>query len=267
MLMKPLFRDKRQIAHRKKIIKIIILLIFFLFLLLVGFFTFSKRVFNFIGKPIWQAKKAVFEEVDDSGFLFKSRSSLFKENKKISEENSRLKIEMIDYQILKNENEKLKEILDRISDKKEFILASILVKPNYSPYDTLIIDVGEKDGISEKMKVYVNGNVPIGLIKEVYLNTSLVELYSNPGNVSLGIINILNTSVELFGRGGGNFEMSVPFELSLRQGEMVFLPGIKAEVLAIIQEEISESADPIKKVILHSPVNIQNQKWVQVRKN
>jgi cell shape-determining protein MreC len=32
---------------------------------------------------------------------------------------------------------------------KDFVLGNILTKPNNSPYDTIIIDVGDKEGLKE----------------------------------------------------------------------------------------------------------------------
>jgi cell shape-determining protein MreC len=174
---------------------------------------------------------------------------------------------MIDYQILKKENDKLKSLIGRISPNNDFILGSILTKPNYSPYDTLIIDIGENQGLKEGFLVYVNGNIPIGVISQVYTKTSLVELYSNPSRITHGLIEESNITVELIGRGGGNFEMSLPFEITANKGTSVLLPNINSEILAVVEEDISDPTDPIRKIILRSPINIQNEKWVQVKIN
>ena len=261
------FRDKKQINRRKKVIKIIIILSIFAVLAFSGFFSLSKKFLNFIGKPIWEAKEITLYKTNDLSDLTKSKSSLLDENEKILQENLDLKIEMVDYQIVKDENEKLKELLGVIKNPSSFVLASILVKPSHSPYDTLIIDAGKRNGISEGFKVYVNGTVPIGIISEVYENTSMVELYSNPSKVTSGVIEGLDINVDIVGRGGGNFEMSIPFELTVSNGTMITLPGIESEVIAVVEEEISEPTDPVKKVILNAPINIQNHKWVEVKIN
>ncbi len=261
------FRDKKQISKRKTVIKIVIILIIFLVVAFSGFLPFSKRIFNYIGNPIWKIKNASLGNVSDLNYLTKTKSSLLKENQDLLEENYDLKISMIDYQIIKDENNNLKNLLGVIFYPSDFVLSSILVKPSYSPYDTLIIDVGQDEGILVENKVYANGVIPVGVVREVYGQTSLVELYSNPGKVTPGIIEGLNISIDLVGRGGGNFEMAVPFELIITNGTKITLPGIESEIIAIVKEEISEPTDPIKKVILHAPVNIQNEKWVEVKKN
>jgi cell shape-determining protein MreC len=147
------------------------------------------------------------------------------------------------------------------------MLGNILTKPNRSPYDTIIIDIGNNMGVRSGNLIYANGNVPIGNIDKVYSNTSLAVLYSSPGQKTDGFLDGSNASVELVGRGGGNFEMIIPIELSVEKGQIVYLPGNNSEVLALVNEIISKPSDPFKLVILSSPVNIQDLKWVEVKKD
>ncbi len=260
------FLDKRQILRRKKFIRIIIILGLLLLISFSGVLPFIVSFFNYVGQPIWEAKKVIVDKSNNLSYLTRTRSSLLEENKKLLVENSNLEISMINYQILEKENKDLKELFNRVPNPSNLILASILVKPSNSPYDTMIIDVGLDNGIKKDSKVYVNGNIPVGIISKVYSRTSLVELYSNPGKITAGIINNLNINVDLIGRGGSNFEMSVPFGLAIPNGTMVNLPGIKSEVVAIVDKEIIDEANPNRKIILRAPVNIQNQEWVQVEK-
>jgi cell shape-determining protein MreC len=261
------FLDKKQIIRRKKITKNIIGFgIFFIFIFL-GIISLIGQFSNYIGRPIWAVQKSITSGFENIAYVFESKGKLSEDNQKLIEENVNMKLSMIDYQILKNENNQLKEILGNIPNKNDFILGNILTKPNHSPYDTVIIDIGEKNGIKEGNIVYVNGNLPIGRIGKVYNNTSLIYLYTSPGQKTLGFMDGSNASVELTGRGGGNFEMIIPIELDAINGGIVSYPGNASEVIALIDEVISKPSDPFKKVILHSPINVQNLKWVEVKKN
>ena len=244
-----------------------VILVLFLVLAFSGFLSLTGKFFNYIGRPIWKTRGIMANSSADLGYLVRTKLSVFRENKKLQEENSFLKTSMIDYQIIKNENEKLKELLNNLSRPNDFVLAGILVKPNYSPYDTLIVDVGSEDKVTVGLKVYIDGKIPIGEVVEVNQKTSLIELYSNPGKITTGVIDGSNVSVDLIGRGGSNFEMLVPYELIVPDQAIITLPGIQSEVLAIVENEIGEPTDPVKKIILRSPINIQNQKWVQIKKN
>jgi len=261
------FRDKKQIERRKKIIRNIIGFGLFFVLSVLGFLSWTGQIFNFIGRPIWKSENFVNTGLYNINYLVRTKASISNENHNLIKEISSLRASMVDYQILKNETDQLKELLGRIPNKNNFVLGNILAKPNHSPYDTIIIDIGSNSGIKEGNTVYANGNIPIGNINKVYANTSLVMLYTNPGQKTEGFVNGSNASVLLTGRGGGNFEMIIPIELSVEKGTIIYLPGSTTEVLATIDETISTPSDPFKKVLLNSPINIQNLKWVEVKKD
>jgi cell shape-determining protein MreC len=261
------FRDKKQIERKKVIIRNTIGLGLFFVLSIFGVLTWSGKLFNYIGRPIWNAEKMMTDGLYNINYLVRSKSSISLENHNLIEEISALRLSMSDYQILKKENEDLKELLGRLPTNKDFVLGNILTKPNHSPYDTIVIDIGINDNVSEGSLVYANGNIPIGNIGRVYEKTSLVTLYSNPGQKTEGFMDITNASVLLTGRGGGNFEMIIPVDLTAEKGTVIFLPGNNSEVLALVDEIISRPSDPFKKVILSSPVNVQNLKWIQVKKD
>ncbi len=261
------FRDKKQISRRKSAVRNIFIVGIFLALSLFGVLAWSGKLWNSVARPIWSVENAIVDTINSEGYIIRTKASVFSENDKLKKENENLKLSMLDYQILKDENTNLKDLLSRLPVNHNFILATILTKPNRSPYDTVFIDIGASQGITEGMQVFASGNIPVGEVSKVYTNDSLVMLYSNPGQTTGGVLEGSNASVELVGRGGGNFEMTVPLDLPSENGMKVTLPSINNEILAIIDAVISSPTDPIKKVILHSPVNIQNLKWLQVKKD
>jgi len=260
------FRDKKQIAKRKILIRNLIIT-GIVFLIILGLNSPLSKFLNSIGLPIWKSENVITNTVEDKGYLLRTRSSVFRENDTLKNENNNLKNRMIDYDILSKENEQLKELLGRIAPTTDFTLATILTKPNRSPYDTVVVDIGSDGGITTGMRVYADAHIPLGVVSEVYKDSSLVTLYSNPKYITEAVLQQSNTSVELIGRGGGNFEMIIPQDLSSSQGEQVVLPGLNTEVVAIIDGILSAPTDPIKKVILRSPVNVQSLKWVQIKRN
>ncbi len=261
------FRDKKQIEKRNKIIKNIIGFCLFIALVGLGFLSWTGRIFTFIGRPVWETEKTINDSIYNINYLMRTKKAISKENHNLIEEISALRMTMVDYQILKDEVNQLKEILGRIPEKNNFVLGNILTKPNHSPYDTVIIDVGNNLGVKSGNVVYANGNIPIGNASKIYEKTSLVVLYSNPGQKTEGFIDGTNTSVLLIGRGGGNFEMIIPIELAVLNGTIVYLPNDNSQVIAVINEVISKPSDSFKKILLSSPVNIQNLKWVEVKKD
>ena len=58
--------------------------------------------------------------------------------------------------------------------------------------------------------------------------------------------------------------MTMPSDFILQKGDQVVLPGLYPYVLAITQTTIFDPRDPFNKILLTSPVNIQELKFVEV---
>ncbi len=171
---------------------------------------------------------------------------------------------MANYNSVLAENTSLKEILGRKNEKIKMTLAAILAKPNQSPYDTLIIDAGKAQNIGVGSLVFALGNVPIGKVDTVYEKSSKIILFSNSGEKTQVVLSGKSVFMELVGRGGGNFEMIMPKDFTLAKGDEVVMPGINPYLMARVETILSDPRDAFVKALLVSPVNIQEQKFVEV---
>lgn len=257
--------DRKKEKKRKRIILGSIFVIIFFVLSITGVFSNTGKFFHFIGNPIWNTKNNIEEGLENSSIL-RTKKYVFSQNLKLEEENQNLKNKMLDYEILERENIEIKELLNRIESPSEYFLARVLAKPNKSPYDTIVIDIGKDKELYDGQKVFASPDFPIGEIVEIYKDTSLIKLYSSPDEVTSGEIDSIGASVDLIGRGGGNFEMTIPKDLSVDAGTMVVIPGLSSKILAVVVDAISEAKDPTNKIILKTPINISELKWVQVLK-
>lgn len=223
---------------------------------------FATTVF----KPVLVAGNNMSERLHNFGSYFVSKNILLKENDTLKEENLSLRGELANYQSIDNENKSLKELLGRLGENHSYILATILAKPNTTLFDTLLLDVGADQNVSVGDIVFAYGNIPLGKISEVYTHTSKVTLFTNPGEKTNAVISSTNTYIDLIGRGGGNFEIILPREVTLSEGENVLLPDLNNYLIAKVVSTISDSRDSYQKALLTSPVNIQQLKFVQIRK-
>jgi len=85
------FRDKKQIMKRRKNIQTLIGFGIFLFLVICGVLVYLSGFLNYIGRPIWKAKKAVINSVESSGYVVRTKASVFNENQNLLKENDDLK--------------------------------------------------------------------------------------------------------------------------------------------------------------------------------
>lgn len=258
--------DRNKDRKKKRFYFGLFIAIIIVILSATGVFGKLGGLFQRIAKPMWKAENAVQNGAENMGYVIRTKASVYNENEILKAKNQELEARMVEYGGLLKENADLKSAFDRTDPKDDFLLATILIKPNRSPYDTVILDVGKDHTVVAGSEVYAKGDVPMGTISEVYAHTSVVKLYSSPGEVTEAQIEGANASVELTGRGGGNFEMVVPVDLSVPEGTNVVLPFIKMRVVATVVDSISAPQDPLRKVILKSPVNIQEEKWLQIKK-
>jgi cell shape-determining protein MreC len=243
---------------------VVVLLVFIYFR--SDIFDGFSYISSFVFRPILVLGNGISEKLSDIGSYFSSKEALFLENENLKRDLSQISNKVSDYNSILDENFQMKEILGRKTASEIFVLGSILAKPNQSPYDTLIIDVGADNGIIFGQKVFALGNVPIGYISQVYANSAKVVLFSNPGEITQVVVSGKNTFMQLIGRGGGNFEMVLPRDFVLQKGTEVVLPGITPFVVGVVETIISDPRDAFQKALLVSPVNIQELQFVEVEK-
>lgn len=164
---------------------------------------------------------------------------------------------------LNKENEELKSLLGRASTSRT-ILAYILKKPPFTAYDSYIIDIGSNNNVKKGDKVYLYGNILVGEISEVYGETSKVLLYSSFGQKYDVIIGSQNIQATATGRGGGAFEAILPRDVKVSIGDQVNIPDITNAVFGTVIDIISEPANVYSTIVFSQPINIYEQKWVQI---
>lgn len=253
---------------RRKIFNffIIIILVFLVVYFNKNIWTTLSGTAHILFRPVASIGISIGEKFSNLGANFNSKRTLSLENERLTDRLNELESEISNYTTVINENEKLKEILSRKKENVELILAGILSKPNISPYDTLIVDAGEREGVQEGNTVFAHGNIPIGKVSNVYSRTSKVVLFSSPGEKTEVVLVGKNTFMQVIGRGGGNFEMILPRDFVVEQGTEIHLPGITPYVLGTVASIISDPRDAFQKALLISPVNIQELKFVQIAK-
>lgn len=100
---------------------------------------------------------------------------------------------------LRKENALLREMLDYKESNVDYsIISASVIFRNVNWQDTLIIDSGTKNGVSTDMSVVTEDGL-IGYIKEVYQDSSLVQLLTDPINQSKVAVSILSGGNEITG--------------------------------------------------------------------
>lgn len=253
-------------TYRKRRLTFFFIVLFIVFFILLqnGFLKKIHPFFTHIITPIWQAENFT---KDFLSLTFSSKKDLYKQNILLKEEIEKKDLELLITKTIEEENLKLKEILGRTPSEKKVVLSAILAKPNQTPYDTLIIDRGSKDGVSPDDLVFIKGDVLIGEIESVDLNSSRVLMYSTPGNILQVVYGNTGIYFNAKGLGNGSFEVDVTRDIEVYIGDMFFYPGLDNTLIGTVKKIDFDPRDSFKKVLMKSPVNIQEERWVEVRIN
>ncbi len=134
--------------------------------------------------------------------------------------------------MLAKENAELRGLLGDSGDER--ILAGVIGRPNALPYDMLLIDQGERDGIAPGAPVYIGDRTVIGFVQSVAERTSLVTLITTPDFSSTVYVlgpDIFTTAV---GMGGGQLRVGIPQGIIVKEGDLVILPSITSGVYGAV---------------------------------
>lgn len=235
------------------------------FLLFVQFLfpTILQTTFGVVARPLWMLRDKSTTGL--SGFFgyFTRQSTLQKENELLRNELWVSKAKEIQFELLKTEYEDLKALV-QASSTTGTLLARVISRPPFTPYDSFVLDRGSDDGVAVGDQVFAHEAFVIGLVTSVASNFSYVTLFSSGGENREMVISRSGNSVSVSGRGGGNFEIVLPKDFDIVVGDVLLEPsydlGVVAQVYAV--DETSQSS--FKKIYARAPYSFFQMKSVLI---
>ena len=73
-------------------------------------------------------------------------------------------------------------------------------------------------------------------------------------------------TVPATGKGGGNFEIHIPREIAVTDGDILAFPESPNVAIGVIKSIIFDPRDPFQTVLARTPVNVQELRFVEVVK-
>ncbi|MDO8742140.1 MAG: rod shape-determining protein MreC [bacterium] len=145
------------------------------------------------------------------------------------------------------------------------ILASVIVRPPESPYDTLVLSEGIDAGVTVGMEVFGAGGVPIGAISSVLPEYSRVTLFSAPGMVTHGWVGYAHVPLTIEGAGGGAMSATLARSANVAVGDVVYVPGPGALPIGSVTRIDDDPAAPEVVLRIIPAVNLFSVTWVMLR--
>lgn len=263
------YRLIRNIQSRRRLFSVGVPLLFLAVFVLFHFYfpSFLGGLVTRIASPFWSAGHSVTGEVETFFAYFSSKVALQNEVTRLSEELRQADGLLLDRGILVQENEALKEQLGRTVHKSERIVGAVLVSPPRSPYDTVVLDIGEREGVLLGDKVLF-GSTVLGTVSKVYAHTSLVEFFSTAGRKTSVVV--LHEGrvipVEATGQGGGEFTATLPKEAGVTVNDSVVIPEFSPLLFADIEAIDTTATDSFAVIRFKNPVSISSARFFQVEK-
>lgn len=246
--------------------KAILLVVFVVIFYISG--SFLSRMANpvsVIFYPFLLVNKHASNFYTDLCQFLRFQTSLVKDRDRLIAENNLLHAALSDRQAIENENIDLRSKLGMMPEKKKKTLAEVLSKPNQIPYDEILISSGVTP-IEKGDKVMVEDNVILGTVVTENAKIAKVELFSSPGEKIPILIGANNLPSVASGLGGGNFLVTLPRDVDVKEGELVKTSIIGQYTLGTIGKIEKAPSDPFQKIYVKLPVNLYELKWVMIQK-
>ena len=219
-----------------------------------------------IGRPIWASARGVRALTRTITIGFSAKEKLAAENLRLKRELQGVETIIIRSESLERENEALRALTGK-KPANTFLFARTLTKVGFSPYDTFVLNVGERDGLMKKGGLYTLEGLLVGYVDQVYDHTSVARLYSSPGEefrVLVGTEELPGTAI---GRGGGNFELKLPRDLKVKKGDHIMAEDDKHGVAGVVEDIELDVTNSLQTILFRQPVNIYTITEVLVEKN
>ena len=220
------------------------------------------QVGAFMIRPVYAVHQYFTTSSDTIPYFFRSRMELENQMQTLQEEISTQQGYEQTVAHLSAENDELRSLLSATGTQG--VAAGVILRPPYSPYDTLVIDAGNEAGIMPYATVYYGADLAIGYVQKVYEGYSLVTLFSSPRIETTVYVFGPNIFTTAYGEGGGVIRLSIPQGITIERGDTVVLPSIQGGMLGTVSDIQSIPTEPEQHAYVTFNAPIQSMRLVRV---
>ncbi|NLP27404.1 MAG: rod shape-determining protein MreC [Clostridia bacterium] len=179
-----------KFLKNKLAVAVIVLSVTFLLLIAVSAKRENKTILEGGAGSVLNTIQGFFYSVNDNvnsffGFIFNFKE-IKRENEELKQRNAELEQQALMYDTVKNENERLAEILDytKRNDYYDYVMCQIISVSGNNLLDGYVIDKGTKDGVI-KGRVVATAEGLVGQVTVANNNWSIVQNIANE-NIGVG---------------------------------------------------------------------------------
>lgn len=249
-----IYRPDNKQKTRKKFFALGLIVFFSYLLVATPISGFVSNILQRFTPFFWNAGERAASSVAGFSSALASKAALVQENADLKNQIRDMSLKLLDRNLLYEENLALKEKAGR-NGLGQTVMAHVLAKPSRSIYDTLVIDAGSDDGVAVGQRVLYDDTIVVGEIAEVFSATAKVRLFSSPGEHVDVVIGKQAIPAVATGYGGGNFEIKIPRDTPIAEGDSILVPHIMPHILGAVEYIEAKQSDPFKRILFKSPVS------------
>lgn len=224
--------------YRKKktgIIGIIITIIILIFLVVItntdiAKMSYVENIVSTLVMPIQNGLTYLKGKLTGNDSFFQDINNLKEENENLKKKNSELEQSLREYEIVKSENDTLKEYMNLKDKYKDYTtMPAYVINKDISNYsNTVVINVGEKDGIKEDMTVIADEGL-VGHVISVTDHTAKVQTIIDTATAVTSTISTTKDTIIVQGTLENSGELKatyIPTDATVLQGDNVETSGL-----------------------------------------
>ena len=224
--------------YKKKktgIIGIIITIIILIFLVVItntdiAKMSYVENIVSTLVMPIQNGLTYLKGKLTGNDSFFQDINNLREENENLKKKNSELEQSLREYEIVKSENDTLKEYMNLKDKYKDYTtMPAYVINKDISNYsNTVVINVGEKDGIKENMTVIADEGL-VGHVISVTDHTAKVQTIIDTATAVTSTISTTKDTINVQGTLENSGELKatyIPTDATVLQGDNVETSGL-----------------------------------------
>lgn len=212
------------------IITVVILILIVIFSNREANTSFFENIANKLVMPVQNGLTYLKNKISGNSTFFVDIKNLKNENKELKDKNSQLEQALRELENIRTENETLKEYLGLTEKYGEYrTVPGYIINKDISNYSkTIVINVGEKDGIEKNMPVIADEGL-VGHVISVTDNTAKVRTIVDTSSSISCLMSTNKDSIVCKGTLENNSElkaMYIPTDANLVQGDSIETSGL-----------------------------------------
>ncbi len=238
--------------------------------------SYIENVASKLVVPIQNGLTYLKNKINGNSTFFTDINDLKDENKQLKEKNSQLEQSLRELENIKTENETLKEYLSLTEKFSKYeTIPGYVVNRDISNYSrTIVISIGKKDGVEEKMPVISDKGL-VGHIISVDDNTSKVQTIIDSGSSVSSLMSTTRDSIVCKGTLESTSSlraMYIPTNTTIIQGDSIETSGIggiypKGIHIGTVEKVVNTNNNIDRYAVIKTAVDFDKLETVLVIKN